>query len=435
MTVVIVLGLQFGDEGKGKVVDVYAQEADMIVRFQGGANAGHTVVVGEETYKFHLMPSGVLQHKQVVIGNGVVIDPAILLQEINYLEERGISINLRISDRAHIVLPIHVEIDQIEEQIKGNWSAGTTKRGIGPTYTDKVARFGIRVHDLINRETLTQRLETLQLVRNPLMKEHRTEKGKTTQNIVDTYLEYGSQLQKFITDTSIEVNEAINQRKNVLFEGAQGTMLDIDFGIYPFGTSSNTIAGGACTGVGVAPTKIDSIIGVVKAYTSRVGTGYFPTELKDAMGDRIQEKGKEFGTTTGRPRRCGWLDLFAVQYAVNLNAPDGLVITKLDVLGGIDPIKMCTGYYHKEIQIQKLPANSLLLKECHPCYEEVEGWSDLTPIEWRKIARDGYNALPLQAKNYLNKISDFLKVPIHMVSVGAEREATVIVKNVFDKAK
>ena len=424
------MGLQFGDEGKGKVVDFYAHDADIVVRFQGGANAGHTVVINSETYKFHLIPSGVLQKKQLIIGNGVVIDPAILLQEIEYLEAQGKAINLRISDRAHVVFPFHVEIDNIEETLKGDWSAGTTRRGIGPTYSDKFARFGIRMHDLLNRDVLTQKLEKLHAVRDPLMKECSSVEGTIPkEKLVETYLEYGRKLQKFITDTSFAVNEALANKKKILFEGAQGTLLDIDFGIYPFGTSSNTIAGGACTGVGVAPTKIDYIIGVLKAYTSRVGMGYFPTELNNSIGNRIREKGKEYGTTTGRPRRCGWLDLFAVNYAVRLNAPNGLAITKLDVLGGLETVKICTGYRLNGKLIEHIPANSILLKECQSIYEELKGWPNLTAEDWRKITKQGYNSLPKQVKSYLERISEFVNVPIHLISVGEERKATICLKN------
>ncbi len=432
MPAIIVVGLQFGDEGKGKVVDFYARDADMVVRFQGGANAGHTVIVNGETYKFHLLPSGGLQKKQLVIGNGVVIDPAILLQEIESLEAQGTPINLRISDRAHVVFPFHVEIDGIEETLKGSWSAGTTRRGIGPTYSDKFARFGIRIHDLLSRTFLTQKLEKLLAMRESLLEGCPNVKEKISQEtLVDTYLEYGRKLLKFITDTSFEVNEALANKKKVLFEGAQGTLLDIDFGVYPFGTSSNTIAGGACTGIGIAPTKVDSIIGVLKAYTSRVGMGYFPTELKNSLGDRIREKGNEFGTTTGRPRRCGWLDLFAINYSVRLNAPNGLAITKLDILGGLEPVKICTGYKLNGEIIEHFPANSVLLKECKPIYEELEGWPDLKSEEWLQIAKQGYNSLSKQIKHYLKRVSEFLNVPIHLISVGGGREATICLKNVL----
>ncbi|MFX0208283.1 MAG: adenylosuccinate synthase [Candidatus Hodarchaeota archaeon] len=432
MPAVIVVGLQFGDEGKGKVVDFYASDADMVVRFQGGANAGHTVIVNGGTYKFHLLPSGSLQKKQLVIGNGVVIDPVILFQEIKSLEAQGIPINLRISDRAHVVFPFHKEIDGIEETLKGSWSAGTTRMGIGPTYSDKFARFGIRIHDLLSKAILMQKLEKLLTIRESLLKEHpNCDEKISLEKLVDTYLEYGRKLQKFITDTSFKVNEALATKKKVLFEGAQGALLDIDFGIYPFGTSSNTIAGGACTGVGVAPTKIDGILGVLKAYTSRVGTGYFPSELKNNIGDRIREKGNEFGTTTGRPRRCGWLDLFAVNYAVRLNAPNGLAITKLDVLGGLEPVKICTDYMLNGENIEHFPANSVLLKECQPIYEEFEGWPDLKPEEWWAIAKQGYDTLPKQVIRYLERISEFLNVPIHLISVGGVRGATICLKKIF----
>lgn len=432
MPAVIVVGLQFGDEGKGKVVDYYAQNADIVVRFQGGANAGHTVIVNGETYKFHLLPSGALQKKQLIIGNGVVIDPAILLQEIESLEARETPINLRISDRAHVVFPFHVEIDGIEETLKGSWSAGTTRRGIGPTYSDKFARFGIRIQDLMNKDVLKQKLEMLLAMREPLLKGYSTfEENILPEKLIEIYLEYGRELQKYITDTSFEVNEAIDSKKKVLLEGAQGALLDIDFGIYPFGTSSNTIAGGACTGVGIAPTKIDGIIGVLKAYTSRVGMGYFPSELKNNIGDRIREKGNEFGTTTGRPRRCGWLDLYSVKYTVRLNAPNGLAITKLDILGGLEPVKICTNYELNGETIEHFPANSVLLKECQPIYEEFEGWPDLLPEEWFEIAKQGYNSLPKQVICYLKRISEFLNVPTHLISVGGGRGATICLKNVL----
>lgn len=349
MSTVVVIGAQWGDEGKGKVTDFLAEKADMVVRYMGGNNAGHTVVVGDHEYKLHLIPSGILHpDKMCVIGSGVVIDPAVFLKELDSLEKRGISTkNLRISQRAHVIFPYHQRLDQMEEERKGNNKIGTTCRGIGPAYTDKSARAGIRVIDLLDKEQFPVLLNANINSKNRIFTEVYDGTALDYEEILDEYSTYAEAMKKYVCDTSLLVNDAVQQNKNILFEGAQGTMLDLDHGTYPFVTSSHPTAGAACFSAGVGPTRIDRVIGVAKAYTTRVGEGPFPTELNDDIGSLIRKQGGEYGTTTGRPRRCGWFDGVVGRYAVRINGLDYLALTKLDVLSGLEEIKICTGYNYR----------------------------------------------------------------------------------------
>jgi len=431
MVGIVIIGAQWGDEGKGKITDYYASKADVVARFQGGTNAGHTVVVQDKTYKFHLLPSGAIQEKEIVIGNGVVVDPAELLEEIRSLEKDGLNVHLKISNAAHVIFPFHRMWDGIEESLKGDSAAGTTKRGIGPVYTDKIARFGIQMSDLLHKEVLDQKVELMLKMKNkifPIFGGEEFDKDA----IVAEYWEYGQTLKEYITDTAYYLNKELDANKRVLFEGAQGTLLGINHGVYPFGTSSDTTAGGACTGTGVAPTKISRIIGVIKAYLSRVGGGPLVTELKDEIGNQIREKGHEYGTTTGRPRRIGWLDLFAVRYAHLINNFDGVVLTKLDVLGGLKKIKVCTDYMLDEEKLLNMPTEPYLLEKCKPVYMEFEGWPDYTNEKWTEITENGYEAIPENMIRYIRKIEDYLGVPAVLISLGAERNQTIEVHDVFE---
>lgn len=423
----VVVGTQWGDEGKGKITDFLAKEADLIVRFQGGTNAGHTVKIGNEVFKFHLVPSGIIRsEKTSVIGNGVVVDPKILLQEIDALEKSGREVkNLRISERAQVIMPYHKILDALEEDMKGKLKAGTTKRGIGPCYTDKVARFGIRMVDLLDDEVFRAKLETFLPIKQKIIEAFGGTQKLSLNEIFSEYKGYAEKLRKYVTDTSILINEALDQGRNVLFEGAQGTHLGIDHGIYPYGTSSNTVAGGACTGAGVGPTRIDKVIGVMKAYTSRVGTGPFPAEIKNELGDHIRERGREYGTTTGRPRRCGWLDLVMVLFSKRVNALDSIVITKIDVLSGIEKVKICEAYECDGERIEDFPANMRTLEKCRPVYKEFEGWPDIEKDRWKGICAQGHEALPSQMKEYIGYIEEFLGLPVDMISVGPAREETI----------
>ena len=430
MVGIVIIGAQWGDEGKGKITDYYASKADLVVRFQGGNNAGHTVVVGDKIFKFHLLPSGSIQGKEIIIGNGVVIDPAVLLREVAELEKNGIKPQLKISSAAHVILPFHRIWDEVEERLKGKAAAGTTKRGIGPVYTDKIARYGIRVNDLLHQEILEQKLELLLKMKNEIF-ELFGEKSFNKDAILTEYLQYGQKLKGYIIDTVLYLNQALVANKWVLFEGAQGALLGIDLGVYPYGTSSNTNVGGACTGTGVAPTKITKIIGIVKAYLSRVGIGPVVTELFDETGDRIREKGHEYGTTTGRPRRVGWLDLFAVKYACLINNFNGIVLTKLDILGGLDKIKICTGYELDGKELPSMPTEPYLLEKVQPKYIEMNGWPDYPNNKWTQIAKEGTQALPEAMVKYIQKIEAYLDVPVIIASIGPERNQTVEMKSLF----
>jgi len=430
MSTLVVVGSQWGDEGKGKITDLLSEEADIIVRYQGGCNAGHTVVKGDEQYIFHLIPSGILhQGVKCLIGNGVVIDPESLLQEIENLKKKNIEIddNLFIDFKAHVVLPYHKTLDEIKEMKRGKEKIGTTKRGIGPAYVDKIARTGIRMIDLINEKSLSKKLETNLNENNNIFEKLYGLKisNQEKKDILKKYGEYGQLLKKYVTDVSLYLNQAINEDKKILFEGAQGTLLDIDHGTFPYVTSSNPIAGGACTGTGVGPTKIDRVMGITKAYTTRVGRGPFPTEMQGELEEFTRQKGGEFGATTGRPRRCGWFDAVLVNYAVRINGMDSMVLTKIDVLGDFDKIKICTSYKHNGETIKEFPVSLEILENCIPVYEEMEGWKgDISQIT-------KYGDLPQQLKAYIRRIEELVRTKVVIVSVGPKRSQTIIREKVF----
>jgi adenylosuccinate synthase len=425
---VVIVGTQWGDEGKGKIVDLLAEQADIVVRFQGGNNAGHTMVVGGEQLITHLIPSGILQQKVCMIGNGVVVDPAVLIEELDHLVNRNIDISpdrLKISEKAHLIMPYHQHIDHAREKKKGKKKIGTTGRGIGPAYEDKATRRGIRFVDLLDPQEFRDKVNTILDEKNFYLKHYLSAETLDGARIIDQYETYAERLAPYVTNISLIIDRAIKDGQQVLFEGAQGTHLDIDHGTYPFVTSSNTIAGNACCGAGVGPAAITDVIGIVKAYTTRVGKGPFPAELFDEVGDRIQKKGAEFGATTGRRRRCGWLDTVILQNAVRLNGLTSLAVTKLDVLGELDTLKICTGYQYKDEILNNFPASLNVLADCQPIYETLPGWSE--DISGIKDLRD----MPDSVNNYLQRIEALTETPIHMVSVGAERNQTILKKNPF----
>jgi adenylosuccinate synthase len=419
MTVTLVIGTQWGDEGKGKVVDYYSKNADYVVRFHGGNNAGHTIKVGEEVYKLHVVPSGVIQGKTGIIGNGVVIDPEILLQEIDELIQRGKKPKLLISDRANIIMPYHKILDGAEEQYLGDKKIGTTKRGIGPCYSDKVARNGIRAVDLTEKETLRRLLTRILPLKQKMMDIYGIKNKLDEKEILETYITYGKRLQQYITTTHIELNKAIQDKKNILLEGAQGTMLDVEFGTYPYTTSSHTIAGGSTIGAGIGPRTIDEIIGIVKAYTTRVGEGPLPTELLDKTGEHLQQVGHEVGTTTSRPRRCGWLDLVVVKHSCLISGVTKLAITKLDVLNGLPEIKVCISYSLNGKKIDYFPARIEDVAACKPIYKTFKGWMTMDQSSAK------FSDLPTEAQAYLRFIEKETDVPITLVSIGPGRNETI----------
>ena len=426
LTGIVVVGTQWGDEGKGKIVDFLAEGTDAVVRFQGGNNAGHTVVVGKKIYKFHLIPSGVVQGKLGVLGAGMVIDPKVLLKEIGELEKRGAESNLLISQKAHVIFPFQIQQDGLSDVAQGKLSAGSTRRGIAPTYSDKSARNGIRIIDLLNKDILAEKLENLYRLKKKTLEYVFNQKIQSKEKqVFKEYFNYGKRLSKYVGNASKKVNELLDEGKSVLFEGAQGTLLGVDHGMYPFGTSSNTIAGGACTGTGVGPTRINEVIGVVKAYTSRVGKGPVPTELTDKNGEKIREKGKEYGTTTGRPRRCGWLDLVNIRYTVMINDLSSLAVTKLDVLGGLKKLKVCVAYKYKNKTVKDQPFDLSVFRECRPIYKELKGWKDLSETEWEIIAEEGYYSLPKTLRDYLRFIENNVGVQVKMISFGPGRKFTI----------
>ena len=427
MSAIIVIGSQWGDEGKGKVVDYLAEQANVVVRYSGGNNAGHTVVVKDEAYKLQLLPSGILyKGKTCVLGNGVVIDPEAILKEINGMKERGIDTSsLRISTRAQVLLPYHRRQDEAEEVARGEFKIGTTKRGIGPCYMDKVARCGIRIVDLMDPEEFAAKLKHNLTAKNELLVKLYGAEPFEYEPMLKQYLAFAEQLRPYVADTTYLLNDALDKGEKVLFEGAQATLLDLDHGTYPYVTSSNPTAGGACTGAGVGPGKIDKVVGVVKAYTTRVGEGPFPTELHCEMGDTIREAGHEFGTVTGRPRRCGWLDACIVKYAGQVSGLDALAITRLDILDGLDSIKLCVGYLYNGEIIKEYPASLKVLSKVEPVYEEFAGWKTDTT----KVRR--YEDLPAAARAYLERLSEVTGVRLGIVSVGPNREQTIIMEEMF----
>lgn len=420
--ITVVLGTQWGDEGKGKVIDCLADDVDIVARYQGGANAGHTVVVNGKQFIFHLIPSGILYPEKVcLIGNGVVIDPVSFAKEIEYLKENGVSVEgrLLISENAHITLPYHKLLDQIEDKFRGKGSLGTTGRGIGTTYADKFNRIGIRAVDFLDDDIFKEKLEIAMELKNYLFREYYKEEELNTEKIYAEYKEPREKMRSMVQNTSLYLYEEINKGKQVLAEGAQGTFLDIDFGTYPYVTASNSIAGGACTGLGVSPKKISRIIGVVKAYTTRVGMGPFPSELKGKEGDTLRKTGNEYGATTGRPRRCGWFDSVIVRFACKVNGLDELVMTKLDVLSGLEKIKIGIAYEFGGNVYGDYTMNSKIFSNCGVVYEEMDGWR-----EDIGKARE-YRHLPENAKKYIEKIEQLTEVPITKVSVGSSREQII----------
>ena len=435
MPIAVVVGAQWGDEGKGKIVDYYASHADLVVRFNGGANAGHTVVFEGKKYKFNLIPSGILySQKTNIIGNGMVIDPKKLIDEIETLEKGGHKPNLAISPRVHVVMPYHFVLDAAEEARKGGLAAGTTKRGIGPCYADKAARFGIRVSELMDANLFREKLHTMHQLECRIIEGVYGQVFKQTEDeVYSQYSGYAARLAPFVKDTNEIIHSAIAKNKRILLEGAQATMLDIDHGMYPFGTSSSTTAGGACTGSGIGPTAINEVVGVVKVYTSRVGSGPVPTELNDATANYIRDKGGEYGTTTGRPRRIGWLDLVTVRYSVQVNGFTGLAFTRLDTLSGVEKIKVCTHYTLDGKKTTSMPASHKDFARCKPVYREFKGWKDAGEKEWRAMAKKGFKALPKEAQSYLTFISKTVCVPIYIVVVGPCREDTIVLKDVFKR--
>jgi len=419
MAVKLVIGTQWGDEGKGKIVDYFSKDTDYVVRTHGGNNAGHTIKVGDDVYKLHLIPSGVIQGKIGVIGNGVVIDPEVLIHEIDELTKRGIKPRLLISDRANIIMPYHKILDGAEERYLGNKKIGTTKRGIGPCYSDKAARKGIRVVDLQDKETLSKKLDTILPIKQRILDAYKIDKKLDKKEILETYSGFGKRLEGFITNAHVKLNNVIRSGKNILLEGAQGTMLDVDYGTYPYTTSSHTIAGGSSIGTGIGPRYIDDITGVVKAYTTRVGEGPLPTELFDKTGEHLQQKGHEYGTTTSRPRRCGWLDLVVVRHSCMISGVTKLAITKLDVLDGLKTVKICTGYQLDGKKIDYFPADIEKVKNCKPIYKEFRGWSNIDKNS------NKLTDLPKEAQEYLRFIEKELKTPITVVSIGPRRTETI----------
>ena len=429
MANVIIVGTQWGDEGKGKVVDLLSEQADFIVRFQGGNNAGHTLVVNGKKHIFHLVPSGILhQDKKCMIGNGVVLDPGVLIQEMDRLEEAGLRVtpdNLLISLYTHVIMPYHRALDLAREKRKGRTAIGTTGRGIGPCYEDKVGRGGIRVHDLLDSAVFSEKLARNLEEKNFVLRNFFQQEALDPAEILDEYLAYGERLRPFAGNVSQQLQEADAQGRNILFEGAQGTHLDIDHGTYPYVTSSNTVAGNACCGAGIGPTRIDSVLGVVKAYTTRVGGGPFPSELLDETGERIRKLGGEFGATTGRPRRCGWLDMVVVNSAVRLNGLGGLVITKLDVLTGTPVLKIGVSYNCRGSRLDLVPSELAALEACEPVWEEFPGWDE----DIGKVR--AWVDLPQNTKKYLKAIEEISGVPIRIISIGPSRDATIILRNPF----
>ena len=430
MANVVVIGTQWGDEGKGKVVDLFSEKADYVVRFQGGNNAGHTLVVNGKQYIFHLVPSGILHSGKVcMIGNGVVLDPAVLIGEIDSLRESGFEIspqNLAISRYTHVIMPYHRALDAAREKKKGKTAIGTTGRGIGPCYEDKVIRSGVRIHDLFDAGALREKLRQNLEEKNFLLEKFFGEPPLDAAAIEEEYLAYGEKLAPFAANVSERLQEADRKGLNILFEGAQGTHLDIDHGTYPYVTSSNTVAGNACCGAGIGPTRIGKVLGVVKAYTTRVGGGPFPSELKDETGEMIRKTGAEFGSTTGRPRRCGWLDMVVVNSAVRLNGLSGLVLTKLDVLTGIPKLKIAVSYQCRGTRIDTVPAELNALEACEPVLEEMPGW-DQSIREARRLSD-----LPENTLRYLKAIEEISGVPLSVVSVGAGRNETIILRHPFE---
>ena len=422
MAVTVLVGSQWGDEGKGKIVDILSEKFNIVARYQGGANAGHTVEIGEKQYILHLIPSGILRKDVIcVIGNGVVVDPAALLEEIKILKSNDIDVEGRlfISHNAHLIMPYHKLLDSISES--GANKIGTTGRGIGPCYIDKFARKGIRIVDLLNKDVLEKKIRNNLNEKNIFLKKVYDHEGLDVNKIIDEYLQFDREIDSYVTDAPLLLNNAINEGKNILLEGAQGAMLDVDHGSYPYVTSSNPTSGGACTGTGIPPTKISSIVGIVKAYTTRVGNGPFPTELTGDEGEKLRKEGAEFGATTGRPRRCGWFDAFLVRYSTMINGVNSVALTKLDVLSVFDKIKVCVGYELNGKLLKSFPADVERLEKVTPVYEVLDGWNEnITNCK-------SYDDLPAKTKEYLDFISAKANIKIDIISVGPKRRQTFYV--------
>ncbi len=426
---IVIVGTQWGDEGKGKIVDLLAEYVDIVVRFQGGNNAGHTMVVDGEQFITHLIPSGILQNKVCLIGNGMVVDPNVLVKELDNLSRRGIDVSpkkLKISEKAHIIMPYHRQIDLAREKMKGDKKLGTTGRGIGPCYEDKATRRGIRFVELLDSEVFKDKVNSVIEEKNFYLEQYLSDKPLDPEGIINQYKDFAKRLAPHVVNISLVMHQALKENKQILFEGAQGTHLDIDHGTYPYVTSSNTVSGNVCCGSGIGPKEITDVIGIVKAYTTRVGRGPFPTELFDETGDTIQKKGAEFGATTGRRRRCGWLDAVLLQNSARLNGLTGIVVTKLDILGGLESLKICTGYEYRGEIIHDFPASLKVLGACKPVYETMPGWmEDISKIREMED-------LPQNAKDYLNRVEELIETPINIVSVGPGRDETIVVENPFE---
>jgi adenylosuccinate synthase len=429
MPAVVGVGVQWGDEGKGKVVDILAEHADIVVRYQGGSNAGHTLVVGDEKTVLHQVPSGVLHSGKIcVIGNGVVVDPAALIEEIDALRARGYLEDeslLKVSDRAHLIMPYHRAIDQARERLRGEGRIGTTGRGIGPTYEDKMARIGLRFAELVDERLFAEALRSTIEEKNTYLRTILGEQALDYTHTVEQYARMRERLAPLVIDAGVYLDRALAAGRRVLFEGAQGTMLDVDHGTYPYVTSSNTVSAAACTGGGIAPNRITSVVGITKAYTTRVGSGPFPTELLDNLGQKLQLEGEEFGATTGRPRRCGWFDAVVARHSVRLNGLNGLAVTKLDVLTGFKTLRVCIAYELDGKRVEEIPASLSVLGAVRPIYEEFQGWDE--PLAKARALDD----LPTNARRYLTALEELTATPIFMVSVGARRQDTIILRNAF----
>jgi adenylosuccinate synthase len=425
MPAIVIVGLQWGDEGKGKIVDFISENADLAVRYQGGANAGHTVVLNGKTYRFHHLPVAALRGKHVCLASGMVIDPIKLLEELESLNREGIRPTLTIDGKAHIVLDVHKMLDEAEES--SGKGVETTKRGIGPAYTYKSARVGIRFSDLIGIESIKPRLKkALDMSKALLSNVYNMNVELDVERVAQFLREVALKLGKHVGDVALLVNETLDRGGVVILEGAQGTLLDIDHGTYPFVTSSNTTAGAACNSVGIGPKRVDEVIGVTKAYTTRVGKGPFPTEMEEPIASMVREKGKEYGTTTGRPRRVGWFDAVAVRYSIMLNGVTSVAVTKVDCLSGIDPVKVCLAYEYNGQEIKNFPSSLHVLEKCRPVYVELEGWRDLSEREKLEALKGGFDVLPKQLRDYIEYLEKILACPIRYVSIGAERHETII---------
>ena len=428
MSSIVIMGSQWGDEGKGKMTDWLAQKADMIVRYQGGNNAGHTIAFNGKTYKLQLIPSGIFEPQKInVIGNGVVVNPKALLGESQMLKDAGVTpSNLKISSRAHLILPYHIQLDIAQEKQRGDRKVGTTHNGIGPAYMDKAARIGIRMCDLLEKDTFAAKLKENLAQKNALFEKIYDEEPFDFDSLFNEYYEYGQQLKDYVTDTSVLVNEAISAGKNVLFEGAQGIMLDLDHGTYPYVTSTNPVVGGALAGAGVGPQSLTKMVGVCKAYSTRVGEGPFPTELTNETGDWIREKAHEYGTVTGRPRRIGWFDAVAMRHAKRVSGMNCLSLNLLDIFTGLKKVKICTAYMLDGKQIDYYPASLKELERCEPVYEKFDGWTeDISTVT-------EYDQLPANAKKYLKRIEELTGLQLMTISVGPSREQTITLKDAWE---